>query len=69
MSPGGKEMTSTFDESTRRITRIANAQNELLDHSGHVWAHLCVSRRRALVTEINRLRGSVAWKPLDMRGR
>ena len=60
---------STFEESTKSITRICNAQNELLDHTGHVWPHLNVTRRRVLVTEINNLRVSVGWRPLEMRGR
>lgn len=59
----------TFDESTRVITRIGIAQAELLDHSGHVARGLSRVAARELVAEIDALRGSVGWAPLDMGGR
>ena len=59
----------TFDESTTAITRIACAQSDLLDYTGHVVAGMRVTTRRALVAEIQALRSSVGWSPLDMAGR
>lgn len=63
------QTTHTFDTSTAAITRIANAQAELLDHTGHVWQHLSDTQARRLVAEINRLRQSVGWARIDMTGR
>jgi hypothetical protein len=59
----------TFDESTRVISRIGNAQAELLDHTGHVTRGLSRVTARGLVAEIDALRGLVGWAPLDMGGR
>ena len=53
----------TFTESTRAITRIANLQNELLDHTGHVRKGTSRDDRKMLVDEINRLREMVGWEP------
>jgi hypothetical protein len=62
-------MGMTFNESTAVITRIGNAQAELLDHSGHVNRGLGRAKANELVGEINNLRHRVGWKPLDMAGR
>jgi hypothetical protein len=59
----------TFDESTSAITRIACMQNRLLDHSGHVTRGRSRDDTRIDLGEIQRLRGKVGWKPLDMTGR
>lgn len=59
----------TFDERTAAITRIAVAQNELLDHSGHVRSELDEQAARRLLREINQLRRQVAWPALSLRGR
>lgn len=58
-----------FGTSTGRITRIVQAQSELLDHSGHVHRGLPRSKAVALIAEINDLRVKCGWPPLDMRGR
>lgn len=56
----------TFSEGTRAITRIANLQNDLLDHTGHVRKGTSRDDRKMLVDEINRLREKVGWKPLTI---
>jgi hypothetical protein len=49
-------MGMTFNESTAVITRIGNAQAELLDHSGHVNRGLGRHERgRTLVWELARM--------------
>jgi hypothetical protein len=58
-----------FSESTRAITRIGNLQVSILDHTGHVRRGLSRDDVRITVDEIQRLRGLVGWKPLDMTGR
>jgi hypothetical protein len=62
-------MALTFDQSTAAITRIANAQTELLDYTGHVNRGLPRAQARELILEIGRLRALVGWKSLDMTGR
>lgn len=59
----------TFHEGTTVITRIALAQVELLDHTGHVIRGLPRKRAKSLVARINEDRLAVGWKPLDMQGR
>lgn len=59
----------TFEESTTCITRIANLQSTLLDHTGHVYRGTPRAEARSLVAEINSLRERVGWRPLDMTGR
>jgi hypothetical protein len=60
---------STFNEICKRDARMISLQAELLDHSGHVWPNLPQARRRALVSEINQLRGANGFALLDMRNR
>lgn len=59
----------TFAETVAATTRIACAQSELLDHTGHVQRGMARATSTALVAEINALRAQVGWKPLDMTGR
>lgn len=59
----------TFDQTTSHITRIANLQIQLFDHTGHVRRGTSRDDRRMLVDEIQRLRALVGWGPLDMTGR
>lgn len=59
----------TFDDHTATITRIVQLQNSILDHSGHVIRGTPRVSLRATVDEIQRLRESVGWEPLDMTGR
>lgn len=48
---------------------LVQAQNELLDYTGHVKAGITPSRRRALVATIQAERAALGWRPLDMSGR
>jgi hypothetical protein len=59
----------TFDEVTRIITRIVRLQNSILDHTGHVIRGTSRDDLRITVDEIQRLRESIGWGPLDMAGR
>lgn len=54
---------------TTAITRIVVAQAELLDYTGHVNRGLPRVAARRLVEEINSLRATVGWPPLNMTGR
>ncbi len=52
-----------------RDAQIVTLQCELLDHAGHVRAHLPPQREAELVDQINQLRTANGWPPLDMRER
>jgi len=53
----------------QRDAEIVRLQAETFDHSGHVYAGLPTSRRRALVNRINALRKANGWSPINMKGR
>jgi hypothetical protein len=55
------------DAFTRQIDGFAS--DALLDHSGHVTRGRSRDDTRIDLGEIQRLRGKVGWKPLDMTGR
>jgi hypothetical protein len=59
----------TFEETTTCLTRIANLQAQLLDYTGHVTRGMSRDDQRITLDEIQRLRESVGWPPLDMVGR
>jgi hypothetical protein len=68
-SPSPSRAWLSFAESTRAITRISNMQSTLLDYTGHVARGQSRDDVRITLDEIQRLRGLVGWKPLDMTGR
>ena len=59
----------TLSQAVEASTALAAAQAQLLDYSGHIRAGIGRRRQRELVREIQALRASLGWKPLDMAGR
>lgn len=59
----------TFEENTRLITRVTRLQASVLDHTGHVARGQSRDDVRIDVSEIQRMRALLGWKPLDMKGR
>jgi len=59
----------TLEAATTASTTLSKLQSQLLDYTGHVNKELPATKRIALVSQIQGIRKSRGWSPLDMSGR